>query len=189
MPAFDALILCTDRLVLRPLRQADAAALFAIFSDPKVMRFWSTPPWTDLSIALALIERDQAELPVGEHLRLGIERVEDGLLIGTCSLFKFDWPNRRAEVGYALGSAAWGRGYMHEALLALLDYAFTGLSLNRVEADVDPRNAASMQCLTRLGFQQEGLLHERWIVDGEVSDSALFGLLRAAWPHWNLPQR
>ena len=70
---------------------------------------------------------------------------------------------------------------MHEALCALLDYGFGVLDLNRVEADIDPRNTGSERTLRRLGFQLEGTLRERWIVDGEVSDTGLSGLLRRDW--------
>jgi RimJ/RimL family protein N-acetyltransferase len=78
---------------------------------------------------------------------------------------------------------------MNEALRAVIDLAFDhrpgapfdDLQLNRIEADVDPRNAASCRALERLGFLREGLLRERWIVGGEVSDSAMYGLLRADW--------
>lgn len=89
--------------------------------------------------------------------------------------------NRRAEIGYALARAHWGHGYMGEALQALPGFAFTDLDLHRLEADIDPRNAASAAALARLGFIQEGLLRERWIVAGEISDSALYGLLRRDW--------
>jgi RimJ/RimL family protein N-acetyltransferase len=70
---------------------------------------------------------------------------------------------------------------MHEALQTLLDFGFGVMNLNRVEADIDPRNGASARSLLRLGFRLEGHLRERWIVAGEVSDSALYGLLRAEW--------
>ena len=53
--------------------------------------------------------------------------------------------------------------------------------MQRIEADIDPRNAASERILVRQGFQVEGLLRERWIVGGEVSDSRLLGLLRREW--------
>jgi ribosomal-protein-alanine N-acetyltransferase len=67
---------------------------------------------------------------------------------------------------------------MHEALQALLDFGFGELDLNRIEADIDPRNSASARTLERLGFTKEGYLRERWIVGEEVSDTALYGLLR-----------
>jgi RimJ/RimL family protein N-acetyltransferase len=98
-----------------------------------------------------------------------------------CSLFHFHIPSRRAEVGYALGRPYWGSGYITEALQALLDYAFQTLDLNRLEADIDPRNLASARTLERLGFQKEGHLRERWIVNGEISDTWIYGLLRREW--------
>ena len=70
---------------------------------------------------------------------------------------------------------------MHEALQALLDFGFGELDLNRIEADIDPRNSASARTLERLGFTKEGYLRERWIVGEEVSDTALYGLLRREW--------
>ena len=66
---------------------------------------------------------------------------------------------------------------MREAASAVIDHAFGTLRLNRLEADIDPRNVASAGLLERLGFAREGLLRERWIVGDEVSDSALYGLL------------
>jgi ribosomal-protein-alanine N-acetyltransferase len=58
---------------------------------------------------------------------------------------------------------------------------FAEFDLNRIEADIDPRNVASARSLERLGFRKEGRLRERWIVSGEVSDSDLYGLLRIDW--------
>ncbi len=178
---FDQVKLSTKRLLLRPLCEADAPALFAMFSDSKVMRYISTGPWPSIDKAHEMITRDALELPAGIHLRLGLETKTDNTLIGHCSLFKWDTGCRRAEVGYGMASAAWGHGYMNEALIALLNYGFEEMHLNRVEADIDPRNMASAKSLERLGFQKEGYLRERWIVEGEVSDSAIYGLLHSEW--------
>jgi [ribosomal protein S5]-alanine N-acetyltransferase len=181
VPAFDQITLRTKRLLLRPLREADAPSLFEAFSDPRVMRYWSTPPWSSVDAAHALVERDLKAMASGEHVRLGIERQEDRQLLGNCTLFKIDEQCRRAEIGYGLAYSAWGNGYMHEALLALLEFGFSALELNRVEADIDPRNEPSARSLERLGFRKEGYLRERWIVGGEVSDSAVYGLLLSDW--------
>ena len=70
---------------------------------------------------------------------------------------------------------------MHEALQALLEFGFGELDLNRIDADIDPRNSASARTLERLGFTKEGYLRERWIVGDEVSDTAIYGLLRREW--------
>lgn len=181
MRPFDQVRLGTERLALRPFRVSDAEALFAIFSDLKVMRYWSGPPWTSVAQAHELIEVDLKAMPKGEHLRLGIELQHSGELIGMCTLFQLKVQCRRAEIGYGLASPFWGFGYMHESLSALLHFGFRELDLNRVEADVDPRNEASIRSLQRLGFRKEGHLRERWIVEGEVSDSGIYGLLRKEW--------
>ena len=180
MRAFAGLPLETERLSLRPLGEGDAEALFTIFADARVMRYWSSPPWKDHEPAHAMIEADR-EAATREFLRLGLERKEDGRLLGTCTLFAIHEASRRAETGYALASHAWGHGYMLEAMGALLRYGFETLDLNRIEADIDPRNEPSARLLERLGFRREGLLRERWIVGGEVSDSTLYGLLRRDW--------
>lgn len=172
----------TQRLLLRPLQASDDQALMAIFGDPVVMRYWATPPWDSVAVAQALIATDQAAGADADWLRLGLVRRSDDRLLGTCTLFDHVPSSRRAEMGYALAREAWGQGLMHEALTALLDHGFERWKLNRVEADIDPRNTASARVLERLGFRAEGLLRERWIVAGEVSDSTLYGLLRRDWP-------
>ena len=181
MPAFHQVTLRTERLFLRPMAAPDAQNLFAIFSDPRVARYLSRPPWPDLDSARQRIARDIDALPAGKYLCLGIELASESRLIGQCSLFSLNEQCRRAEVGYGLGFADWGHGYMHEALTALLGFGFSQLQLNRVEADIDPRNEGSAKSLERLGFLREGFLRERWIVDGEVSDTALYGLLAREW--------
>jgi ribosomal-protein-alanine N-acetyltransferase len=181
MPSFDQTTLHTPRLLLRPLRESDAAALFAIFSDSRVTRYLSRPPWSTIEKAFELIVKDQEALAGGKYARFGIERMDGGELIGECSLFNLVEQSRRAEIGYVLAPGAWGQGYMAEALISLLRFGFSQLGLNRVEADIDPRNGASARSLERLGFKNEGHLRERWIVAGEVSDTDLYGLLLTDW--------
>jgi RimJ/RimL family protein N-acetyltransferase len=66
-------------------------------------------------------------------------------------------------------------------MTAALDYAFVELDLNRIEADIDPRNEASAKLLERKGFVKEGYMRERWIVNGEICDTVFYGLLRRDW--------
>lgn len=181
MPSFDAFALRTERLLLRPFREADAHALFAIFSDPRVTRYWSKPPWRSMDSAHERIAMDIERMRSGTYLRFALESAGGGRVLGECCLFNLVEQCRRAELGYALAFDAWSVGYMDEALTALLDFGFAQMALNRVEADIDPRNRASAKSLERLGFKKEGHLRERWIVEGEVSDTDLYGLLVADW--------
>jgi RimJ/RimL family protein N-acetyltransferase len=181
MQGFTGLPLHTPRLLLRPLAEADVPALHAIHADAEAMRYWDGTVWTSDARGRAMVARDAAATG-REYLRLGIvPQPGNGPLIGTCALWRIDAQSRRAEIGYILAREQWGRGLAHEALSALIDHAFTVLDLNRLEADTDPRNVRSTALLQHLGFVQEGLFRERCIVDGEVSDSAMFGLLRREW--------
>jgi ribosomal-protein-alanine N-acetyltransferase len=181
MTPFEPIRLSSNRLLLRWLEKADLPALFDIFSNAEVMRYWSSPPFAKMSEAQNMLRNIQEGHRTGSVLQLGIERSSDQALIGTCTLHNFHLQSRRAEIGYALGRPYWGQGYMHEALIVLINYAFDTLGLNRLEADIDPRNSASKKSLERLGFLQEGHMRERWIVNGEVSDTGFYGLLRSDW--------
>ena len=180
MRAFANLPIRTARLELRPLREADVPSLYAIHSDRVAMRYWDATAWTSDERGRAMVARDVAQAG-REYLRLGLAPASGGAVIGTCALWHIDAQCRRAEIGYMLAPAGWGQGYMREALSSLLDYAFAELDLNRIEADTDPRNERSTALLERLGFTKEGHFRERCIVDGEVSDAAMYGLLRRDW--------
>jgi ribosomal-protein-alanine N-acetyltransferase len=110
-----------------------------------------------------------------------IERSSDRVFVGNCTLHHFHEATRRAEIGYLLDHAYWGQGYTHVALQLLVAHAFLQLGLNRLEADIDPRNQASAKTLARPGFVKEGHLRQRWIVNDEVSDTSLHGLRRSDW--------
>ena len=181
MNAFAEVRLSTSRLLLRPLRDTDAQAMFEVFSDAQTSRYLSRPPWTSIEQAHEKLALDRAGMAAGEHLCLGLELIDTGAFVGNCVLFRLDVQCRRAELGYTLARPEGGSGLMNEALTALLNHGFGAMNLNRVEADIDPRNAGSTRVLERLGFTREGYLRERWIVADEVSDTALYGLLAREW--------
>lgn len=179
----DLPVIETTRLRLRPFTrdEADVDALFAMFREPDVSRYWSAPTMTDRAEARQLIREIFEEFEDGHLHEWALERRDVPGLIGSCSLAHLDFDNRRGEIGFALQRSAWGQGYMSEMLPALIDHAFGALALHRLEADVDPRNAASLRTLEKLGFQVEGHLRERWQVAGEVQDSVFLGLLAPEW--------
>jgi RimJ/RimL family protein N-acetyltransferase len=179
MPAFAPFTLSTQRLELRSLAPNDAEAIYQLFSDPEAMRYWSSAPWDNPQQAHDFIAAALAGYESGDLLRMGL--TVDGQLAGMINLYNFSRQNRRCDIGYMLGRAFWGKGYMQEAMAALIDHAFRVLRLHRIEADIDPRNAASAKLLKSLHFVHEGRLRERWIVNGEICDTDFFGLLRSDW--------
>jgi ribosomal-protein-alanine N-acetyltransferase len=181
MPQLIPATLTTERLTLRWLTPADAAAQFANFADPEVMRYWSSGAWTALPQAHAAIDAALAAYRDGTSLRFAITLQATGEMIGNIRLYNFFDQNRRCDIGYVLARPHWGRGYLAEAMTAVLDHGFAELNLNRIEADIDPRNAASQKLLERMAFKREGYMRERWIVNGEICDTAFYGLLKSDW--------
>ncbi|HET8617142.1 MAG TPA: GNAT family N-acetyltransferase [Actinomycetales bacterium] len=168
----------TERLRLRPFGEADAGALFALHSDEHALRYWDSPPWSDAARAQPFIERCRKMADDGTGVRLAVDRRDDGAFVGWCSFSRWNPDFRSGALGYCFCSTWWGRGYATEAAGALLDWAFDTLDLNRVQAETDTRNTASARVLEKLGFLLEGTLREDCVVNGDVSDSWVYGLLR-----------
>lgn len=173
--------LTTSRLLLRPVADGDADALFAMHGSAHVLRHWDSPPWTDRARAGLFVERSRAMAEEGTGVRVVLERAADGAFLGWCALSRWNPDFRSAAIGYCLDAPAWGAGHATEAARALLGWAFGTLDLNRVQAECDTRNAASARVLEKLGFRREGTLREDCVVDGVVSDSWVYGLLRREW--------
>ena len=174
----DLPVLESERVRLRPLRETDAADVFALYSDPEVCRYWSFATWTEPAQAEAWLAERMPMRPPAAYGWALTETGEDRF-IGTIALFSLSGPNQRAELGYSLLPSRQGRGLAREAVRLALDHAFGPLGLERIEADVDPRNEASWRLLEHFGFRREGLLRNRWRVGGEFADSYIYGLLRA----------
>ncbi|WP_181468014.1 GNAT family N-acetyltransferase [Streptomyces sp. Amel2xB2] len=174
-------VLHTARLRLRPFTDADAAPLFALHSDAYVLRYWDSPPWNEPARAERFIAKCRTMADEGTGARVAIDRVVDGAFVGWCGLTGWNPDYRSASLGYCLVEAMWGHGYATEAAHTLLKWAFGTLDLNRVQAETDTRNVASAHVLEKIGFVREGTLREDCIVNGEVSDSWVFGLIRREW--------
>ena len=168
----------SGRLSLRIVQRADLPALLSVNGDPQVTRFVPYPTWTTLVDAEAWFERMAGIQASGTALQFVLVERAQSKPVGTCLLFRYDEGSQRAELGYVLGREYWGRGYMLEALHALLQYAFADIGLRRVEAEVNPVNVPSTRLLERIGFLREGVLRQRWIDAGHAHDVNVYGLLR-----------
>jgi len=166
---------------MRWTSEDDIDALYEVFSDPRVMRYWSSGPLQNREAAAAMQREIKQNNLRDSAWKWGLALRDTNTLIGTVTLFNLSVSNGRAEIGYAMGTAFWGQGYMNEALTALIVHAFDVMNFRRLEADVDPRNTASIRTLERLGFQREGFLRERWHVGGELQDALFYGLLKREW--------
>ena len=142
----------TERLMMRPFTLDDAEALHAVWGDPASKRFlgWPTPASVDETRShLENIVRDERKH--GFALCAVIEKAS-GTLIGDCGLFVSP-DHGDVELAYGLGRAWWGRGYATEAARACVRAGFDELGVERIVADVDSRNTASIRVLEKAGFE------------------------------------
>lgn len=176
-------ILRTERLVLREITADDAAFWLRNFSSPEVVEFTGYEAPTDLEAAKAEIEQYCTRpLREGVGIRWGIARKDAGDLLGTLGYHHWvQGRDHRAQMGYDLLAEHRGKGIMTEAMEVVLAYGFKTMTLNRVEALVDPRNAASIRLLERLGFQRDAYLRQSTRFRGTFQDDVVFSLLAREW--------
>lgn len=172
----------TERLHLRTLDTSDVESIFSIFSNEEVTRYWGTPLMKKLSDAEIFIEQVKEGFRNESLLEWGIVETDSDQLIGVCAYSEWDKENRRAEIGFAIHRNYWRKGYMTELLPDFLILGFKQLELHRIEADVDPANIASIKLLEKCGFQKEGCLQGRHLVEGEFRDALIYGLLAPDFP-------
>ena len=168
----------TERLILRRMTEEDAPAILAEFGDPRVLEHLDPdPPVTDIESARSFLRWLMGMFDEKQALRWAITLRTDGTMIGTCGFHRWDEKHRRAEIGYDLAPAAWGQGYMSEALKAMLRHGFKQVVLHRVEALVYTENSASLKLLEKLNFQKEGLLRDYFYQGGRYYDHWLLSSL------------
>lgn len=171
----------TDRLILTPLCEADAVALFAYRSLPEVCRYQSWEP-SQLQDAVDFIdglESEEFDAP-GTWFQLGVRSRESGQLVGDLGVHFLD-DAQQVEVGFTVAPVCQGRGLGAEAVVGLLDYIFGCLGKHRVFASVDPRNEPSLRLLQRAGMRQEARFRERLWFKGEWADDVVFAVLASEW--------
>ncbi|CAH8768725.1 GNAT family N-acetyltransferase [Paenibacillus dendritiformis] len=168
----------TERLHLRKMKVSDSSSLFKIWSDPEVTKFMNINCFTDENQAKDMIKLLDELSQDNKAIRFSIIEIESNEIIGSCGYNSIDFENAKAEIGYDIARAFWGRGYASEAICSLLDYAFSSLKLNRIEAKVEPANVNSVKVLQKLNFTFEGTLRQYEKVNGKLNDLNMYSKLR-----------
>jgi RimJ/RimL family protein N-acetyltransferase len=141
----------TERLVIRPLREDDAEALHAVWSDPEVMRYLPSEPAADLEETRARMARH-----LDRELALwAVELCETGRVVGVCGLLLTEGTGPDVEVAYHLARPSWGRGIASEAASACVAAGLAS-GLPRIVAYTFPDNAASQRVLEKAGLHRAG---------------------------------
>ncbi len=174
------MIINTQRLLLRPVVSSDAADIYDYSKDDNVGPNAGWKPHETLEETTEIMNAVFLEDPNV----FGIVIAENNKLIGTIGLVGD--PKRQNDaammLGYAIGEAYWGKGYMTEAANAILKYGFDMLKLNLISAYCYPHNRRSRNVLKKLGFQYEGTLTlcEK-LYDGNIFDNECYAISSQNW--------
>jgi len=167
----------TSRLRLRPYSEADVAELVPLIGAREVAA-------TTLRIPYPYTEHDARAFIAGaldaDKIWLAITLRDDGRQIGGIGL-RIEPQHHRAELGYWLGVAYWGKGFATEAAREMLRYGFDDLRLHRIFASHFKHNPASGRILLKLGMRHEGCLREHICKWDQFVDSERYGMLRQEW--------
>ena len=161
----------TERLLMRRARPTDLDDVHAILSDPRAMRYWSRPEHETIEETRRFLEF-LCGCPGNGGDDWAIEL--DGRVIGKAG----SWAP--PEVGFILHPDHWGAGIAFEAMSALIPVLFARHDVPALTADVDPRNAASLALLARLGFREAGRAARTLLWRDEWCDSVYLALPRPA---------
>ncbi|MFL6672087.1 MAG: GNAT family N-acetyltransferase [Massilia sp.] len=168
-------VLATPRLRLEPFADAHFDGLYALNSDPAVMRFITGKPDT-IEDTYAMIERVKARwIEYGFSWWSFIEHGTGEIIGAGCVQYLGKDPANPLELAWRLRQDKWGQGFASEAAQCMARFAFDALNSQLVCAVCMPENRASAHVMEKLGMRYQG--QQQWY----ERDTAVYQLTRAQW--------
>ncbi|MFZ5878149.1 MAG: GNAT family N-acetyltransferase [Chloroflexota bacterium] len=169
----------TERLQLRVPRMEDATAIFTGWAqDPEVTHFLTWRPHENIGQTEAMLQNAIAQWEGETRFPYMITLKETGEVIG---MIDPRIEGTKVAIGYVMGRAHQGHGYMTEALRALIDWAFQQPTIYRVYATTDVENVASRRVMEKAGMSCEGVLR-KFILHPNISavplDSFMYAIVK-----------
>lgn len=178
-------VLETARLSLREFQSSDAGDIFETYARPDLVQWLEHEPMTSIGEAEDRVSSRIRLFERGWGCRWAITlKGNPEKVIGSCGYFGVRIGTHTVEMGFEIHPEFWRQGIMSEAMTTVLDYCFSDdgiLPVNRIEALVDPGNAASSGLLTKFGFTDEGTRRSFGFWKGAYQDVKLFALLKEDW--------
>jgi ribosomal-protein-alanine N-acetyltransferase len=169
----------TKRLFLRTrtrdqLKEIEQAPLV------EQLEFFGLDTEEELDDTWTRVNRGLSNHSIGFRLFDLIEK-DTNKVIGNCGFHTWIHEHDRAELGYGLHDDYKGKGFMSEALEAILQYGFEEMGLNRAEALISPKNTPSINLVTKFGFIKEGIIRNHYFIDNVYEDSISYSLLKSEY--------
>lgn len=167
----------TQRLDLIEITTQHLQDLYHLFTNPQVTEFYQVIPLQEPGDAQKIVGMLSQRFKDKTGIRWGIAPKGESHLIGTIGYNTFT-RGHRSTIAFALLPEYWGKGYITEAIAAIVQFGFDVLKVNRIEAEVLPGNMASEIVLRKNGFHHEGLLRQWMLWDDTYYDINMYALLK-----------
>lgn len=157
-------ILKSARLTLRQIQESDSNEILYLRSDASINKYIDRPENSKtktLDDAIKFINQIQGYIKDGKSISWGITLIGKDEVIGSICLWNFSKDKKTAEIGYDLSTHYHGKGIMSEAMISILDFGFTKLNLDKIEAYTHHANESSRKLLERNGFK---------LIEGKTDD-------------------
>jgi ribosomal-protein-alanine N-acetyltransferase len=166
-----------ERLLLRRFTLDDAPAMFENWaSDGEVTKYLTWPTHQNMEDSKAVLSDWVPKYDEDDGFYLWAIAL-DGVVIGSISVVDSSDKIEKAEIGYCIGRSWWGRGVMTGALGLVIDYLFREVSVNRIYARHDPRNAGSGKVMQKCGMIYEGTCRQADWNNSGVCDLVMDAIL------------
>lgn len=141
------------------------------------MKYMGTPLDDPLSVQ-GIVEDYIMGFDQGYNLVWTLEEKNTGEFLGTAGFEEFSFLDLKAELSFTLLQQHQGKGYMSEALSAIIDYGLHRMKLNRIEAEMLPGNTGAVSLVEKLRFSLEGHLRKSVFFNGQFHDKLFYSILQ-----------
>ena len=170
----------TPRLILRMAQMTDAEPMFRNWaSDPEVTKFLTWPTYQSVDSAYTILDIWIKEYEKPDFYQWMIELKEIGEPIGSISVVRHRDDIAEAEIGYCIGQSWWHKGIMTEALTSVMQFLFTEVGMNRIEAKHDINNPHSGGVMQKCGMKYEGTSRASDRNNQGICDMVHYAILRS----------
>ncbi|KHL97304.1 alanine acetyltransferase [Paenibacillus sp. IHB B 3415] len=173
-------VLRSDELVLNRIEETHLDELFDIYSNDKVFEYCGIIPKHNKATVSNMIGHFERDYAKRSRIKWGIfASGEGGRLLGIIEACDFNQKVNMVTIGYFLAEDHWGQGIASKAVEILLDYIFTEVQVNRIQAEVMLMNEPSKKVLLKTGFIKEGMLRQAALWSGKgIVDLEIYSMLR-----------
>jgi len=167
----------TKNLILKSFAIQDAEELFKIRSDDRVTKYLDRDNHKTVDESGTMIQAIIQSYKDKAGITWIIREKASFEVLGYAGFWNLVRENVRAEIGYALKPEYWGKSYMSEILLKVIEFGFNEFKLHSIVGNVNPENKRSIKLLEKLGFKKEAHFREDYLYNGKYLDSEIFCLL------------